>query len=313
MAETQSWASAPSRPAKRRAPVARFRRWVGGSFTPYLYIAPFFLFFLGVFGYPLGYAFYVSLHRWSGLGAMRDVGLGNYTFVLTDDFWWSAVGTTAALWLLIVPLGTALSLLLAVAWNRRGFRGLGVSRILWLVPTVSSLVAVSAVFRILYDRDYGPINVLLGIAHIPAIPWLTSETWSKPAIAIVRLWESVGLFALFFSAALQNISQDIYDAAAVDGCAPLRQFWHMTLPLLTRTILFLTVIQTLGVLGLFIEPSLITTGGPGISTITIGLYLYHLIQGLDLGTSSAVAFLTTAMMLAIAGVMSLVARRWQFD
>ena len=296
-------------------PVAiRLRLWLGGAYAPYLFITPFFLLFFAFFAYPVGYSFFVSLHHWAGYGPMRPVGLGNYRFVLSDNFWWGAVEVTGILWLLIVPVGIAISLLLAVTWNRRRFRGLDLARVLYLLPTVSSVVAVSIVYKILYDGTYGPIDVLLRALHLPAIPWLTSEVWSKPAIALVRLWETSGLGALFFAAALQNISTEIYDAAAVDGCNPVRQFWSITLPLLSRTILFITIVGTIGVLGLFAEPQQITNdGGPNSSTTTVGLYLYHMVQGLDLGTASAVSFLMTGMMMIISAVLFVLARRWQVD
>jgi len=297
----------------RRSVATRVRLWLGGAYAPYLYIAPFLLVFAAFTAYPIAYSFYVSLHHWAGIGAMRPVGLGNYSFVLTDNYWWSAVATTALLWLMVLPVGTVISLVLAVAWNRARFRGRTMSRVLFLLPTVSSVVAISIVFRILYDETYGPVNVILGALHLPGVPWLTSEEWSKPSIALVRLWESVGLGALFFSAALQNISQEVYDAAAVDGCGPLRQFRFITLPLLARTTLFLVLTGTLAILGMFVEPQLLTGGGPGVSSTTVGLYLYNLVQGLDLGTASAVSFLVTVMMLAVAVVAFTVSRRWRID
>ena len=319
MANSERWgrtggASAVTvNPRASRPPVEWLRRWAGGSFAPYLFVGPFFLIFFGFFAYPVGYSFYVSLQHWAGVGPMRPVGLGNYAFVLTDNFWWNAVANTAVLWLLIVPLGTVLSLLLAVAWNRRGARGVNVARVLYLLPTVSSIVAVSIVFRILLDQNAGPIDVILGLLHIPAVPWLTSSAWSKPAIALVRLWGSVGLGALFFSSALQNISQDVYDAAAVDGCNPIRGFFAVTLPLLSRTILFVVITGTLGIVGLFAEAQLITGGGPDNSSTTVALYLYNMVGGLDLGTASAVSFLMTAIMVGVSVALFIVQRCWQPD
>ena len=316
MAETRRWnrpreVTAITAARKPRSPVAQLRRWLGGSFAPYVYVAPFYVIFFAFFAYPVAYSFFVSLQHWSGIGPMRYVGLGNYTFVLSDNYWWDAVATTAILWLMVMPLGTAFSLLLAVAWNRVRFRWRNVSLVLYVLPAAISIVAVSVVFRILYDQTAGPIDVVLGAVHLHPIPWLTSTTWSKPAVALVRLWESVGLGALFFSAALQNISHEIYDAAAVDGAGPVRQFFHITLPLLTGTIVFLTVVGTIAVLGMFAEPQLITSdGGPGDSTTTLGLYLYHMVQGLDFGTASAVSFLMTILMMVVSVILFMSARRW---
>jgi ABC-type sugar transport system permease subunit len=130
----------------------------------------------------------------------------------------------------------------------------------------------------------------------------------------VRIWEIVGLAALFFGSSLQSIPQDYYDAAAVDGGGPVRQFFSITVPLLTRTILFLTVVNTLGALSLFAEPQLITAnGGPNNATTTVGLYLLLKVQALDLGTASAVSFLMTAIMMIVSIALFLAARRWMRD
>jgi len=318
MANIQHWDNtrpgARSLAQRRRSPGARLRAWLGGAYTPYLCIAPFFAVFFAFFAYPVAYSFYVSLQHWSGIGPMRSVGFGNYTFVLGDSFFWNAVDNTALLWLLVIPPGIIISLLIAVALNRARFHGRAIATMLYLLPTVSSIVAVAFVFKIFFDQDYGPVNVLLGALHLPHAPWLTSEAWSKPTLALVRLWASVGLGALFFYAAMQNISQDLYEAAAMDGCNPIRQFWAITLPLLSRTILFIAIVGTLAVLSLFAEPQLITNnGGPGISSVTIGYYLYTFINNLDYGTASAVSFLTTAAMMVVSVGLFLIARRWQVD
>ena len=318
MATTEHWDNAPhsGRAAARRrgSPVARLRAWLGGAYTPYLCIAPFFAVFFAFFAYPVAYSFYVSLQHWSGIGPMRSVGFDNYTFVLSDSFFWNAVDNTALLWLLVVPPGIVLSLLIAVALNRARFRGRAIATMLYLLPTVSSIVAVAFVFKIFFDQDYGPVNIVLGTLHLPHVPWLTSEAWSKPTLALVRLWASVGLGALFFYAAMQNISQDLYEAAAMDGCNPLRQFWAITLPLLSRTILFIAIVGTLAVLSLFAEPQLITNnGGPGTSSVTLGYYLYTFINNLDYGTASAVSFLTTMAMMIVSIALFLIARRWPVD
>jgi len=302
----------PVRPMTRSL-VARGRRWLGGSFAPYLYVTPFFAVFFAFFVYPVAYSFRVSLYHWTGLGPMRYVGFGNYVFVLGDNYWWTAVAVTGIFWVLTIPLGTTLSLILAVACNRPRFRGRSLARVLYLLPAVSSIVAVSVLFRVLFDEQFGPINVVLGALHLPHIPWLTNGAWSKVAIGIVRLWESVGLTGLFFSAALEALPAEVYDAAAVDGCGPMRQFWFITVPLLVRTILFVTVIGTLAIFGIFAEPQLITGGGPGTSTTTMALYLYQMLQGLDLGTASAVSFLMTVLMMSVSILLFLAARRWRLD
>ena len=281
---------------------------------PYLYIAPFFVVFFAFFAYPLCYSFYVSLHSWAGIGPMKPVGWGNYTFALQNPFFWSSIRTTAILWLLVLPAGTVLAMLIAVVWNGKGFRGRNIAVVLYLLPAVISIVAISVVFRILYDQSVGPIDAIITAVGLPSVPWLSDEAWARIGIAIVRLWESVGLGALFYFASLQSIPPEIYDAADVDGCGPIHKFWSITIPLLMRTTLFLTVINTLAVFSLFAEPQNVTNdGGPNNATTTVGLYLYHLVQNLDYGTASAVSFLATVGMMIISITLFLLSRRWVND
>jgi ABC-type sugar transport system permease subunit len=241
---------------------------------------------------------------------MKWAGWGNYNFVLSDNYFWMAIQTTAFIWL-SVPIGLFLGLVVAVLWNRRRVWGRSVVIVVYLLPAVVSIVAISVVFKILYDTTAGPIDVFLQSLGMQPIPWLTDDTWARFGILFVRIWEIVGLAALFFGSSLQSIPQDYFDAAAVDGGGPIRQFFSITMPLLTRTILFLTVVNTLGALSLFAEPLLImNNGGPDNATATLGVYLLLKVQGLDLGTASAISFLMTAIMMVISILLFLAARRW---
>ena len=302
---------AASGPALGGTPRRRFRLSKG---VPYLYVAPFFVVFFGFFAYPLVYSFYVSLHRWDGIGPMRNVGWDNYTFALGNEFFWNSIRTTGLLWLMALPLGIAVSMIVAVVWNSASFRGRNIAIVMYLMPAVISIVAVSVVFRILYDQSAGPIDAIITTFGLPAVPWLSDEAWARVALGIVRLWESIGLGALFYFASLQGISREIYDASAVDGCTPVRQFWSITMPLLARTTLFLSVINTLQVFSMFAEPQLVmNSGGPNNSTTTVGFYLFTLVQNLDLGTASAVSFLMTVGMMLVSIALFLIARRWTED
>lgn len=295
--------------ASRRSPSEGRARLVRVG-TPYLYVAPFFVIFAAFFAYPVAYSFYVSLHSWTGQGAMKWVGWDNYSFALGDSFFTEALQTTGLIWV-SVPFTLLLSLVIAVIWNGPRFRGRSIVLVLYLLPTVISIVAVALVFRILYDPTAGPINAVLGWFRIPPVNWLGDETSARFAIFIVRIWESIGLGVLFFASSLQAISQDFYDAASVDGSGPVHQFFRITIPLLARTILFMVIWNTLSALSLFAEPQLITSsGGPNNATTTVGLYLFQKVQNLDLGTASAVSFLMTTIMMVISVLLFLAARRW---
>jgi ABC-type sugar transport system permease subunit len=288
---------------------ARFAR----ATTPYLFVGPFFIVFFTFFAYPVGYSFYVSLHSWTGQGAMKWVGWDNYNFVLNDNYFVEALQTTGLMWL-SVPLTMLISLIVAVIWNRPRMRGRSVLLVIYLLPTVISIVAISLVFRILYDPIAGPIDYALGSMGLPQVDWLGDETSARVGLIILRIWETIGLGVLFFAAALQAIPQDYYDAASVDGSGPIHQFWSLTVPLLARTILFIMVINTLSAFSLFAEPYLVMNqGGPNNATVTLGFYLFQKVVNLDLGTASAISFLTTLITMVVSVLLFLAARRWTRD
>jgi ABC-type sugar transport system permease subunit len=278
-----------------------------------VFIAPFFVIFFTFFAYPVAYSFYVSLHQFSGQGAMPWVGWSNYDFVLSDNYFWGALQNTAFMWM-SVPITVLLSLIIAVIWNRPGMLGRSVLLVMLLLPTVISIVAISVVFRILYDPTAGPIDMALGWLGVPPVDWLNDDTSARVGLLILRVWESLGLGVLFIASSLQAIPQDFYDAASVDGSGPVRTFVSLTVPLLARTILFLCVWYTLAALSLFAEPYLVMNqGGPDNSTQTLGLYLFQKDINLDLGTASAVSFLTTIAMMMMSVLLFVAARRWTRD
>jgi lactose/L-arabinose transport system permease protein len=309
MTEQPSGVHAPSSPPGQSMRRARFTR----ASAPYVFIAPFFIIFFVFFAYPVAYSFYVSLHAYTGQGAMKWVGWSNYNFALSDNYFWGALENTGFLWL-SVPITILLALIIAVIWNRPGMLGRSVLLVMFLMPTVISIVAISVVFRVLYDPTAGPIDMALSWLGVPQIDWLNDDTSARFGLLILRVWETLGLGILFIASSLQAIPQDYYDAAAVDGSGPVWTFISMTVPLLARTILFLAVWYTLSALSLFAEPFLVMNqGGPDNSTVTLGLYLFQKDIALDLGTASAVSFLTTCAMMIMSVLLFLGARRWTRD
>ncbi len=281
--------------------------------APYVFIAPFFAIFTTFFAYPVAYSFYVSLHSYSGQGVMKWVGWDNYNFALSDNYFTGALQNTGFLWM-SVPITILLALIIAVIWNRPGMLGRSVLLVMFLLPTVISIVAISVIFRVLYDPTAGPIDMSLSWLGIPPVDWLNDDTSARCGLLILRVWETLGLGVLFIASSLQAIPQDFYDAAAVDGSGPVRTFVSLTVPLLARTILFLAVWYTLSALSLFAEPYLVMNqGGPDNSTQTLGLYLFQKDINLDLGTASAVSFLTTSVMAVMSVLLFVAARRWTRD
>jgi ABC-type sugar transport system permease subunit len=274
-----------------------------GGNAPYLFILPFFILF-GAFGiYPLLYALNLSFTSLTGNGDMRYVGLSNYIFLLRDPMFWQSLFNSAYLWLAIVPLQTILAVLAAALLSRPTLRLRWFFRTVFLTPYVVPLVAVAQVWLVLFDQDYGAVNAVLQWLHLSPIGWLPTATWAKPTLALLVLWKSSGFAILIMLAAIQNIPQEYYEAASLDGAGRKERFWYITLPLLHRAIAFFTVISTLGVIQMFAEPYMLTNGGPYNSTTTAGFRLWNFIQNADLGTGAANSFLLMILVIAIALIM----------
>jgi ABC-type sugar transport system permease subunit len=295
-----------SSPSTTRA--GRLRKWLGGSYFPYVFVAPFFILFAGFGLYPLLYALRLSFTYWHGSGTPRFIGLSNYTFLLTDGLFWQSLANSAILWLLIVPVQTIFAVLAAVALSGQALRFRWFFRTAFLTPFVVPLVAVAQIWLIFFDQSSGPVDTVLQAVHLPAVGWLTDATWAKPTIALLVLWKSSGFAILIMLAALQAISQEIYEAAAIDGATARVQFWRITLPLLRRTISFYVIVSTLGVIQMFAEPYVLTQGGPYNSTTTAGYRLLSYINNADFGTGAANSFLLMIVVIAIAMFMLRVLR-----
>jgi ABC-type sugar transport system permease subunit len=283
--------------------IGRLRKWLGGDFSPYVFIAPFFLLF-AVFGlYPLLYAFNLSFMYWHGDDNPHYIGLGNYIFLLTDSLFWQSIWNSAFLWLAIVPGQTIVAILIAVLLSRATLRFRWFFRTALLTPYVVPLLAVAQVWLVLFDQDFGTVNTLLHLLHLPNVGWLTTSMWAKPTLALLVLWKSSGFAILVMLAAIQNIPQEFYEAASLDGANAVAQFWHITIPLLRRTIGFFVVVSTLGVIQMFAEPYVLTKGGPYNSTTTAGYQLLSYINNSDLGTGAANSFLLMIIVIIVSLIM----------
>ena len=185
-------------------------------YSPYLFIAPFFLLF-AVFGlYPLGRTLWVSLHDWSLLGTHSWVGLDNYAQLMVDTRFWNAVRNTLGIFLLATIPQIMLALLLAQALNRR-LRARTTLRMGVLIPNVTSVAAVGIIFTLIFARDFGLANWLLGLVGIDPINWQNGRLSSWAAISVMVDWRWTGYNALILLAAMQAIPKDLYEAAEIDG------------------------------------------------------------------------------------------------
>jgi len=264
-----------------------------------VFVAPFVAIFVAFSVYPMLFTLRLSFTNWRGSGAAEWVGLGNYTYLLGNEAFWSSLGNSAVLWLLIVPVQMALALVVAVLLDNAKTRMRGFYRIAFLVPFVTPLVAVAQIWVVVFDRDYGAVNGLLNLVGLPDVGWLTTTQWAKPTLALLFLWKTTGFIVVILLSGLQSIDGAVYEAASIDGASAVRRFWSITVPLVRRTLMFSVVLQTLAVFQMFAEPFVVTDGGPYGSTTTAGLHLYDHINRADLGTGAANSFLLVIIVMAL--------------
>ncbi|MFD0148165.1 carbohydrate ABC transporter permease [Streptomyces sp. NPDC055721] len=288
------------------------RAWRKAS--PYAYIAPFFTLFAAFGVFPLIYTAYVSLYRveLQTPGDMEWRGLGNYTALFGDEFFWTALRNTFTIGVLSNVPQLVMALGLAHLLNYR-MRGRTFLRTAVLLPYATSVAAATLVFAQLFGRDFGLINYVLGVVGVGPVDWQTGTVASQIAVSTVVVWRWTGYNALIYLAGMQSIPDELYEAAAMDGASRWRQFLHVTLPGLRPTIVFTVIVSTIGATQLFGEPLLLEgsiSGGISHQYQTLGLYMYEQGWGFfHLGRAAAIAWVMFLLIVVVVGVNALIARR----
>ncbi|MBW3624566.1 MAG: sugar ABC transporter permease [Armatimonadetes bacterium] len=282
--------------------------WVGLLFAlPHLLL--FGVFLLA----PVLYGFYISLHRWHVLAKSHPwVGLENYAAVLSDDIFWIALRNTAYFVVLVVPLGNLVSLGLALGLaSVKRFQAF--YKVCYYLPVVISIAVVAVLWRWLYNTQIGLLNMYIGavvgglreiglpLAPFQPLPWLSNPLWVMPSIALMSIWWGAGGNMILYLAGINNIPDDYYEAAMIDGANAWNRFWAITWPLLKPTTLFCLVFSVLGAFQIFGQTYVLFTGGagPARSGLTVALYMYQ--QGFgqyEMGYGAAIAYLLFAIVLA---------------
>ena len=269
----------------------------GEQVTGYVFVSPFFLVF-AVFGlFPLVFTFWVSLHDWSLLGGHSWVGFDNYRTLVSDDHFWNALRNTLGIFVLATVPQLLMALALAQLLNQK-LRARTLWRMGVLLPNITSIAAVGIIFTLLFARDFGLVNWLLGHVGLDEpINWQQHRWSSWLAIATMVNWRWTGYNALIFLAALQAVPRELYEAAEIDGASPVKQFRHITVPMLRPTIVFVTLVSTIGGIQLFTEPLLFNsganaiTGGTTRQFQTLTMYVYEqAFTGQEFGYASSVAW-----------------------
>jgi multiple sugar transport system permease protein len=216
----------------------------------YFMIAPTFLGLLIFYIWPNIQTFYFSLTDWKAFGKYEWAGLSNYKKMLEDTDLWIALKNTLVFAVVSVPLSIAIAILIAVLLNQK-IKGMSFYRTLFFLPVVTIPAAIAMVWKWLYNSDYGIINHLLGFFSIEGPNWLSNPDIALFAIIIVSVWMQVGYYMVFFLSGLQGIPSSLYEAASIDGAGAIRKFFNITLPLLTPTMFFVSIISLIEALQIF--------------------------------------------------------------
>jgi len=241
----------------------------------YLFLLPNIAGFLLFTLFPLVFAIGLSFFKWSLLTPPIFNGLSNYVQLFTrDSVFRQVLSNTLYFVFVYVPLNLVIALGIAV-WLASRIRWKGLFRTIMFLPVLTPGVAVAIVWMLMYNRS-GIINVgLKSLFHIQGPDWLTSSVWAMPAIILMSLWYNFGYNMLIFSAGLQSIPQQLYEAAALDGSRRWSKFWHITLPMLSPSVFFALVMTLITSFQVFDQAFILTGGGPGASTTTLVLYTYQ--------------------------------------
>lgn len=292
---------APSKGALRRAEA----RQALGFVSPALVGLGFFTIF------PVGLSVVMSLFDWPTFGDREFIGVGNYVklFTSSPDFW-PALRNSFVFALLYVPGNVIVALVLAIALNSR-IRGRNALRVLFFIPVVTPMVANVLVWKMLLQPQGAIAGVSMSLFGIQVPNFLAQPNWAMFMIVAMSVWQGMGYNMLIFSAALEQLPDSVVEAARIDGASGWKMIWQVVLPMISPAIFFGTVMTMIGALQVFVQPQLLTGGGPGNSTQPLVQFIYN--QGFkfqDLGLAAAAAWILFAVIIGLTVLQFQAQKRW---
>lgn len=265
----------------------------------------------------------ISVTDWDGLseltlfsdfgGFMREffVGLANYKEIFTTPELYQVLGNTVVYVALYIPFMLLAALAVALVLNSK-IRGVGFFRVVYYIPVITSWVAGSLIWKWVLSPEYGIINQLLALVGIQGPTWLQSSAWAMPAIVLASVWKDMGYFGLMLMSGLQGIDRGYYEAASIDGAGKLKQFFRITLPLLTPTLFFVMIISLISSFQLFPQVMIMTPdGGPGGATMVMVERIYKYgFRYYEMGYASAYSWILFVILLVLTGVQMKLQNKW---
>lgn len=269
------------------------------KYLPYFLVSPYLIHFAIFTAFPVGFSIYLTFNNWNIIAPMEFVGLANYKRLFSDATFWRSLLNTLIFLVIHIPLQIVIALFLAELLNQKiKFRGF--FRAAFFLPVIVSGVVVTILWQQLYGFDTGLFNRLLVQIGLGKVGWLTDPNIAMPAIAVMATWKNVGLYVILFLVGLQTVPPQYYEAADLEGATHFQKFFKITLPVINPTIFMVVVLSTIGGFSLFIEPYVMTGGGPLNSTISAVLYIYK--QGFfyyHMGYAATLGFFSAMIILAV--------------
>ncbi|WP_223810917.1 carbohydrate ABC transporter permease [Geobacillus zalihae] len=275
----------------------------------YLFIASPIVGFLLFAFLPMLFSIYVSFTEFDLYSPARFNGLENYKQLFQDDIFIKTVGNTfyAALG---IPIGMIFSLMIAIALNQR-IKGLTFFRTAFFLPTVCSIVALTLLWKWIFNSDFGLLNILLSYIGVSGPAWLSDEHWAMPAMIIQGVWGGLGVNMILYLAALQSVPKDLYEAAEIDGANGWHKLIYITIPSISPTTFFILVTSIIGALQDFQRFMIMTEGGPNYATTTVVYYLFlNAFRYMKMGYASAMAWVLGIIILIITIINFKLSKKW---
>ena len=280
------------------------------ALAAYLFILPSFLGFAVFLLLPMVMSAGLSLYDWELLRPPIFIGLENYRDLARDPLFLKVLGNTAYYAFGLVPLNIVISLSLAL-WLNTKLRGLTFYRLAFFLPVVTVTVAVSLIWKWMYEPRIGIVNAALGALGIDGPNWLADPFWAMPALIILGLWKGFGYNMVLFLAGLQGIPITLYEAAMIDGANAWQRFWKITLPLLSPAMFLAVILTVISSFQIFDQAYVMTAGGPSNATNTIVLYIFQ--NGFlffKMGYASAIAWALFAVIFTFTLIQMWLQRHW---
>lgn len=280
------------------------------SLAAFAFVSPSLILFLVFAAGPALFSLVMSFMQWNGLGSPKWVGLANFSQLFSDQLFGQSLVNTLLYTVCFVLLTTAASIVVALLLARK-FRSVGAVRFLWFLPFVTDMISVSLVWGWLYQPQFGIINYVLGLVHIPPQSWLGDPHWAMISLVVLSTWRWTGYYAVILVAALQSVPKELEEAAIVDGAGSWDVFRHVKLPQISPALFLVVTLEIMSSLQVFEQMWVLTNGGPDNSTISMAMYLYlQAFKFLQMGYASAVAWVLFLLILAITLVNWRLRRLW---